>query len=298
MSQLEGYVQQIRKAYPKLDLTSAQVFASGQNNDLVLVLDGVQRILFRFPRHLEAVWELRQEAALLAGLHGHLPIPIPRTRFVNLTAEAPGEVFIGYSMLPGEPLLYDSLAALPDAEQERVAVQLGGFLQALHAIPVTSLTDRSLPHVTGYETWADLYERVQQFLFPRMRAAARTEVAGRFEAFLSDSQSFDYELVLVHGDFGPSNILYDAATSRISGVIDFSGAGLGDPAVDLAAAAMSEPFGYGEPFLRRLVRAYPEMLTALERARFYASTFALQEALFGAEHDDSEALERGLAGLQ
>lgn len=295
MSRLEGYVQQIRQAYPKLDLSSAQLYASGQNNDLVLMSLGTERILFRFPRHIEAVWDLRQEAALLAGLHGHLPLPIPRSRFVHLTGEVPGEVFIGYAMLPGEPLLYEHLAALPESEHDRLAAQLGGFLQALHAMPVRELTDMGLPHVTGYETWADLYARVQQFLFPLMRREAREDVAARFEAFLGNSHSFTYEMALVHGDFGPSNILYDAEQGRISGILDFGGAGLGDPALDLAAAAMSAPYGYGEAFLRRMVRVYPEVLTGLERARFYASTFALQEALFGAEHDDAEALERGLA---
>lgn len=32
--------------------------------------------------------------------------------------------------------------------------------------------------------------------------------------------------------------------------------------------------------------------------RFYRGTFALQEALYGIEHDDREAFERGIAGYR
>jgi len=61
--------------------------------------------------------------------------------------------------------------------------------------------------------------------------------------------------VLRHGDFGPSNILFDQATCAISGVIDFGSAARGDPAVDVAS--MMGPFGYGEAFLNLFSPWYP-----------------------------------------
>jgi hypothetical protein len=39
-----------------------------------------------------------------------------------------------------------------------------------------------------------------------------------------------FQPVLRHGDFGPSNILFDATTRTISGIVDFGSAALGDPA--------------------------------------------------------------------
>ena len=68
---------------------------------------------------------------------------------------------------------------------------------------------------------------------------------------------------------------------------------MGDPATDLAA--LITPHSYGEEFLARLVPAYPGIADLVERARFYMGTFVLQEALFGVEHDDKEAFERGIA---
>ena len=42
----------------------------------------------------------------------------------------------------------------------------------------------------------------------------------------------------------------------------------------------------------------PALEEMLPRARFYASTFALQEALFGVRRGDEEAFERGIVGYR
>jgi aminoglycoside 2''-phosphotransferase len=117
-------------------------------------------------------------------------------------------------------------------------------------------------------------------------------VARHFETHLADAATFAYTPALIHGDFGASNILYDAKARAISGIIDWSSAGLGDPAVDLAALIC--PASYGEEFAARLAGVYPGVAELLPRARFYIGTFALQEALFGVEQGDDEALRRGL----
>jgi aminoglycoside 2''-phosphotransferase len=116
-------------------------------------------------------------------------------------------------------------------------------------------------------------------------------VRRHFEAFLNEPRVHTFKPALRHGDFGPSNILYDAGARVIGGIIDFSSAGLGDPAADIAAGSC-----YGASFFERLRGAYPQVESVLERARFYRGTFALQEALHGALNNDREAFESGIAG--
>ena len=70
----------------------------------------------------------------------------------------------------------------------------------------------------------------------------------------------------------------------------FGGAGLSDPAVDCAGLYSTA----GEAFLRRCQAAYPEIEAMMERVRFHFGTFALEEALFGIEHDDREAFNAGM----
>jgi aminoglycoside 2''-phosphotransferase len=141
--------------------------------------------------------------------------------------------------------------------------------------------------------WADLYARIRARLFPVMRPDARQEVAAHFEAFLADdATAAAIRPVIIHGDFGPRNVLATGGTGereplRLTGVLDFDFAGLGDPAVDLAAA---ESFG-----LEALWAAYPGGETLRSRARFYRGTFALGEALYGAEYGDVEAFSRSIA---
>ncbi len=72
---------------------------------------------------------------------------------------------------------------------------------------------------------------------------------------LGDRRNFDYEPQLVHGDLAPYHILADKPAARLSGVIDFGVAGLGDPATDLGCLLQA----YGESFVRRMRPAYPEM---------------------------------------
>lgn len=73
-------------------------------------------------------------------------------------------------------------------------------------------------------------------------------------------------------------------------MIDFGGAAVGDPAVDVAAA-----WTMGDPVLAGLVGAYPKAGALVARADFIRGSYALQEALHGARHGDDDALAAGLA---
>ena len=95
--------------------------------------------------------------------------------------------------------------------------------------------------------------------------------------------------MLRHGDFGSSNILWDSE-GYITGIIDFGSLGWGDPGWDIAGLFVS----YGSSFVKRLASTYPTIEALLERSPFYLSMFALMDAVFGAEHGDSETLKFGL----
>jgi aminoglycoside 2''-phosphotransferase len=58
------------------------------------------------------------------------------------------------------------------------------------------------------------------------------------------------------------------------------------------------PFAYGEAFARSFAEFYPAVETLLDRARFCAGTFAVQEALWGLEHGDPEAFNSGIAAYR
>jgi aminoglycoside 2''-phosphotransferase len=124
-----------------------------------------------------------------------------------------------------------------------------------------------------------------------MREDARRDVSVHFRSYLDRSEGYGFEPRLRHGDFGTGNILYDPGSLSITGIIDFGGVGLGDPAVDFAGLYIS----YGSEFYRDCCQVYPQMRTSLNRVHFYCGTFALQEALFGVENGDEVAFQAGIA---
>jgi aminoglycoside 2''-phosphotransferase len=147
-----------------------------------------------------------------------------------------------------------------------------------------------LPRQDTYEEVADIFRRIRSKLFDRMRSDAQAWATAHWEDFLSDPANRRYRPVLKHGDFGPSNILFDRQNQRVTGVIDFGGSGLGDPAYDFAGLLS----GYGEGFIGCCAKVYPEITGFLGRIQFYRGTFALLEALFGIENGDDAALAAGL----
>lgn len=281
------YLQSIQEDYPNLSIQDASLQShEGQYNDILIVN---QQLVFRFPKFEEGLTTLRREVNLLNQLQGLLTLSIPHPVYVSRNTETIGKVFMGYPKIRGEPLWHQRFQTIKDQQiLAKMALQLATFLRELHAIPVDHLA-LDLPVSDGPQYWANLYDEIRLFLFPKMRPDARNIIIEHFEKFLNHSELHSFEPTLRHGDFGSGNILFDHRDQTISGIIDFGSAGLGDPAVDIAAAMT-----FGESFFNYYDDTYPEIKSLIGRANFYKGTFALQEALYGMKHDDHDAYERGI----
>lgn len=277
----------IRAQYPDLQIESAKPDTSGQYNH-VLVVNG--SLIFRFPRYEEGIHVLEREAAILDAVRAHLPLPVPHFTYRHLAGSAPGQAFVAYQRIPGALLWKETLISITEPQIiRRTALQLGGFLFALHNIPPERVSVK-LPLKGERSEWERMYLEIRELLFPHMRPDAREWACRYFETYLEDASLQAFRPCLTHGDFGPSNVLYDDMSQRVCGVIDFGSAGLGDPAQDIAAASV-----FGEAFLEHYAEAYPGIETLLPRARFIRGTFALSEALHGAKSGDEEAFRSGMA---
>ncbi len=289
MSIRDDYVATIRAAYPELEVLSASLNREGQNADVLIVN---KALIFRFPRYESGASQLQTEVAILRGLAGRLPLPIPEPSYVHLSDQPPGDAFLGYRMLPGRPLWSDDLLEIEDeAIVQRLADGLGGFLRVLHSVDYVDAIDCKLDNADTFHSFRAFYRRVRQELFEWMRPQVRIRVEGFFTTYLADEGHFDFRPALRHGDFGSSNILYEPQSHALSGIVDFGSTEVGDPAYDVAGLLAS----YGEDFVIRCAAAYPEIEGFMERVEFYQRTFALEEALFGVENDDEAAFRAGMA---
>lgn len=283
------YRRRIAERYPDIDLTNLRLILNeGQYNDIVIV---GERLVFRFPRFQEGVARLPAGVRLLRAVRRHVAVATPDPIHIGFDRLEVGQAFLGYPMIPGRSLERERLAAITDeVARRRLAERLAAFLTQLHSVPLEEAAPGGAATFDPRAPWAVLYARIQARLFSFMRPDTRREVAAHFETFLADPRLAAIQPVLVHGDFGPGNVLAAGETSEalhITGVIDFDHSGPGDLAIDLAAAESFE--------LPQLAAASPESEALIDRARFYRGTFVLQEALYGIEHGDDEAFTRAIA---
>ncbi|WP_371826592.1 phosphotransferase [Ensifer sp. PDNC004] len=168
--------------------------------------------------------------------------------------------------------------------------RLAGFLLALHALPVDILGGADEPDDPLAE-WSGLLSEVDAKVLPLLPTDTAMAVGARFERFLAGNDE-PHPRAAIHGDFGTGNILVD--DGNVSGIIDFAGCAIGDPAYDLASLSA----GLGDDFLALMRWSYPGIDAMRERICSYRSTFPLLDVVFGPEHGDVSALNAGLEALR
>lgn len=258
----------------RLGVEAARVVEIDEGWDsLVLEVDG--KWIVRVPRREEVREVMPLEARLLRELAPALPVPVPRIEIVEDEAEV---FFVAYRKLPGEPL---------DDPPASLAPQLGAFLAALHDFP----RERALR--AGLPRQADVSERCRREVLPLLAPEEGRRAEEMFGRFRSDESA---QPLLIHADLGPAHILRNG--SKVSGVIDWSDACLGDPALDFAWLL----HGTGEAFAAGLMDAYGRQRDPgpglRERALFYHRLGPWHEVLFGLKHDRWDLVHSGLAGIR
>jgi aminoglycoside 2''-phosphotransferase len=256
---------------------SATIVGLGQNN-IAYDLGGV---IVRVPRQPAAERELERETLVLTTLRQLLPTPVPALALRNI-----GERFVSvHPKLRGDPL--SDITGLSEQERRVLAGDIGGFLKALHSIPVSQWPLRPIAHPSS--EWREFLGRCEAQVFPIIQACRAVDLRERIGDFIA--MCAPLPLSIIHGDFGTGNILIDQG--RLSGVIDFSGCGPGDPAYDLASLAA----GFGDDFAELVMSSLPKNKGMLERIEFYKSTFPLLDIMHGIETQDEEALQAGLLSV-
>lgn len=122
----------IQRAYPELAVRSVSLDTGGQRSQ-VLILN--EALVFRFPRTRGGVAALSTEIAILRAIRSRVPIMTPHPAYAAVGDQRAGVAFVGYTLLPGEPLWADTFLEQEDHTRTALVGQLARFLQALHKIP-------------------------------------------------------------------------------------------------------------------------------------------------------------------
>lgn len=266
-----------------IEIESYELINGGQNNKIIIVN---RDTIFRIPKFVESMEQLKKQVKHMKLLES-LPIEVPRFKYQNLNGNL-GEVMVGYSLIEGKQLLKERFETFEN--KVLLANQLGGFLKVLHSIEVPESTEMESIDPRSY--YEKMYWDIENLLFEYMSKESKEEVTRLYSRFLEEVA--EVTLHLIHGDFGPTNILFEE--SGITGIIDFDSLHIGDPAIDFAS--LMGPYGYGEPFVRLMEKSYGPLDDLIKRAQFYRQTFALEDALFGIRNNDLKTFEFGIRGYR
>jgi len=186
-------------------------------------------ILIRMPTAADYALKVPKEQELLPELAKRLSVSIPAPiKMGKPSADYPYPFSI-YKWLPGKSI---NLLTLTDQEKEQLAFDLAKFLKELQAI-----TDIEGPEPGQHNWWRGDHVSVYD-KGAREQIAELAEIIDAGQALALWDQAFQTkwkkQTVWIHGDFAIGNILMDGG--KLSAVIDFGGAAIGDPACDLVIA--------------------------------------------------------------
>ncbi|TXD36528.1 GTPase HflX [Lujinxingia vulgaris] len=186
--------------------------------------------ILRTPRRLGLYEPARIEARALRALSDELPVELPR--WALHTPE-----IIAYRRLQGRPGWQISPAGAltwnhidPQDPSETFLRSVARTIAAMHRLPGDELRAAGIPQRTPHQERDHL-----KAMLPRALSVLKPapEVRERWERWLAADHLWAWTPKLVHGDLHPGHLLLDER-GQLSGIIDWSEAHLGDPAIDLS----------------------------------------------------------------
>lgn len=210
----------------QLDASRLRVIEMGLDFRVVLAPDssGADWVL-RIPRQPAVMERAAPEARVLRLVARHLSPAVPDWQIHT-------EELIAYPLLPGHPALELDQAGSPiwhvDISSPGYTDSLGDLLAQLHAIPREAAAETGVPIRTAEESrtaWrADIARVVGEF-------TVADHLVDRWRAWLDEDSYWPEHTVLTHGEVYPGHTL--VAGGEITAVLDWTTAGISDPARDL-----------------------------------------------------------------
>jgi aminoglycoside phosphotransferase (APT) family kinase protein len=256
----------------------------GQFHDVVLLDD----VAYRFPRDEESRRLLPARGALLSVLGNcRLPVAIPGLLSKAALSQPLGRSHVALRRLPGQPIEHEQITGA--LALSAVICDLAVVLDRLSELGADETIQAAVPRSDRHR-WEQFASEVSAVLFPLMSTSGRRRAEAELNRVLTVDPVGD---ALVHGDLGGTNLVwsFDEPEPRLTGILDWDEAHIGNQADDLASIAVT----FGWPLARRLdaMRHAGDTPTVCN-ARVIAATFALQQALPAALSGDASSLADGL----
>lgn len=240
----------ILRAFPDLSASSFRILAESWDSTAVEV-DG--RLIFKFPRHEAAAQRLRKEAALLGLVRPAVPLPVP-----DLTLVEGPPLFSRHAKIPGDHLLAEHYAGLPEEARRRLAEDLARFHAGLHRLDPGRMAAAGAGPVEDWGGAERIGGKALPALTPELRPAAERLLAA-YGRLPPEPHAPVYGFFDGHG----WNMAFDHGRQRLNGIYDFADSGIGPLHQEFVYSGFVSP-----DLTARLVTAYKALTgLALDRRR-------------------------------
>ena len=188
-----------------------------------------EHMLIRMPTAADYALKVPKEQELLPGLAKRLSVSIPAPIKMGKPSTDYPYPFSIYKWLSGKSI---NLLTLTAQDKEQLAFDLAKFLKELQ-----SITDVEGPEPGQHNWWrgdhVSVYDKgAREQITELAEVIDVTRALALWER--ACETKWNKQPVWIHGDFAIGNILMDG--EKLSAVIDFGGAAVGDPACDLVIA--------------------------------------------------------------
>lgn len=211
---------------------TAQLIAGGRSNLTYRLTDSRSRWVLRRPplgHVLPTAHDMRREYTVLSALRD-TDVPVPDTLLLCEDDDVLGAPFYLMSEVPGVVLRTSAdYARLDPADAQRCARLLLDSLVSLHRIRPDRVGLGEFGRPEGYLT-----RQVERWYRQWGRSATRElPPLDALHARLADRVPDSTRQGIVHGDYRLDNVMFDAGLSRVSAVLDWEMATIGDPLADV-----------------------------------------------------------------
>ncbi|MBM7645929.1 aminoglycoside 2''-phosphotransferase [Scopulibacillus daqui] len=294
-------LQWISEQLPDLRIRKWKVDEQGWDNIVIMIND---TWIFRFPRNVQVQKRLELEKQLLDKIKDPLTEINVEVPMYRLMYDSMGKLPVCsfYKMIKGIPLKSHLIQRLSPIKRHRMTDTLGEVLAIIHSFDIKQIDLKGLEEEHTQAYWEDHFSDIKQKVFPLLAEWEQVKVTQLFDTFLTKWHIADLPKTLIHGDLSHHHIIYSEDKQRISGIIDFGDAKIGDPAYDFSGLY----WDYGKDFLLHTLKRYRhcipmhvDICDMYERiVSFYGKRPIFNDILYGIEKHLSSYLEKKLNKLR
>jgi aminoglycoside phosphotransferase (APT) family kinase protein len=251
--------------------------------------DGAEWVL-RIPRRPDVSAKLAEERKILEFVAPRLSVAVPRW-------DVSSPELIAYRRLPGEPGLTLDATGAPvwhfEPSSPEFAAALGQLIAELQRVSTDAAREAGVPVKSVREVreaWRADFESV------RTEFEIGAQLLERWAAWFENDALWPDSVAFTHGELYAAHVLIDTP-SRIVGVLDWTTAKVGDPAVDFTYQHMMGPAAFEatvNAYLAAGGRAHPHLA---ERCAEITAAAPLAYGVFALKSGDPQHRASAVAQL-